>query len=78
MKAQKAADLRMVEEIKEFDAAGAAEYQKQIEQSYKVLDAFDFDLLRKYIGPSVWQVRSTEDGFVGNGYMLSPDAKAGK
>lgn len=78
MKGRKAADMRTIEDIKEFDPDGAADYQKEIEQTYKVLDAFDFDLLRKYMGPSVWQIRATEDGFVGNFYMLSAEPKSGQ
>ena len=30
----------------------------------------DFDLIERYLGPSVWHMRSTDDGFVIKSYML--------
>ena len=37
------------------------------------LQDIDFDVLRKYIGPSVWEMHSIEDGFIVRSYVLGPD-----
>lgn len=37
-------------------------------------DKVDADMLRRYLGPVIWQVQSTSDGFVAHAYMLSADA----
>ncbi len=34
---------------------------------------FDLAILRLYVGPLVWQVRSTDDGFVGTYDLLAAE-----
>ena len=71
MKAAKAAAAKNIDELKEIDPEGAAEADKRLQKSFALWNSIDYDLIRKYIGPSVWQVQSTADGFVASSYTLS-------
>ena len=45
--------------------------EAQMRESLKIWDDIDFNLLRQHIGPSAWEVRSNENGFVMRAYLLS-------
>jgi hypothetical protein len=62
---------RSIEEIREFDPEFAAEMEKEMADEGGPFGDLDFALLRRYIGPSAWAVRSVEDGFVLRSYLLS-------
>lgn len=46
------------------------ELAAQMRRSEKWFDKIDFDLVRQYIGPSVSQVYSTDEGFIMESYLL--------
>lgn len=49
--------------------------EERMRESMKMWNDIDFNLLRQHIGPSAWEVRSTENGFVMRAYMLSASSK---
>ena len=60
----------MVRQMEEFDPEMAAEMKAEMQQQLNIFDHVDPELLRRYIGPSAWMVRSTDDGFVFTNYVL--------
>jgi hypothetical protein len=62
---QEAMIEQMIEQMPDF----AEEIREEFEGQNEPPD-LDFDLLRRYLGPTVWQVRSTDEGFLGKFYML--------
>jgi hypothetical protein len=68
---------QMVEDMREFAPEAAQQMQAEYDKIFKFIDDLDFDLLQKHIGPSVWRVRSIDDGFVMNSYTLSAAPSAG-
>ena len=55
------------------------EYAQQMEAELRAKEPapwkeFDIALLRRYVGPLVWQLRSTDDGFVGTYDLLAAEA----
>lgn len=65
-----------IEQIREFAPEAAEQMQAENALALKMMDAVDFDLLRRYIGPSVWRVQSIDDGFLMHSYTLSAAPKA--
>lgn len=64
---------KQIEDIRKDDAEEADAMQAALQKQTDTLKKFDFSLFREYIGPSVWQARSTEDGFQGTFYLLAAD-----
>jgi hypothetical protein len=75
MAAQRKSMNDTIEQIREFAPEAAEQMQAENEMMLKMMDAIDFDLLRKHIGPSVWRVQSVEDGFLMHSYTLSAAPK---
>ncbi len=53
-----------IEQMEEFDPEMAAEMKEELEEAGNVLDKLDVKLLKRFLGPSSWSVRSTDRGFV--------------
>lgn len=53
-----------IEQMEEFDPEMAAEMKEELEEAGSVLDKLDVKLLKRFLGPSSWSVRSTDRGFV--------------
>jgi hypothetical protein len=70
---QKASMQQMIDDIREDDPEFAEEMAADLKKDFELLDKFDFNMLRRYIGPTAWQIRSTADGFEGNFYMLAAE-----
>ncbi len=70
MKAQQESMKQAIAEAKEFDPDMAAEMEKQMAELGNVSQQIDAEFLKQYVGPAVWQMRSTDKGFVVNGYIL--------
>jgi hypothetical protein len=70
---EKAKVRKMIDDIREDDPEFAQEMEADLKKDWEVLDKFDFNMLRNYIGPTAWQIRSTPDGFEGNFYMLAAE-----
>lgn len=64
-----------LKQMEEFDPEMAAEMKADMEEQKSFLDKLDLDLLRRYLGPAVWKIRATDDGYVMSYYMLESDAK---
>lgn len=69
LKAQQLAADAMMQEMREQFPEHAAEFEQ--DPAMEMIDEMDFDLLRQYIGPTVWYVETTDEGFVGRSYQLS-------
>ena len=69
-KQQAAAAKASIEEVKKFDPDMAAEMEADAAKMAKIADELDPEFLKQYIGPTVWQMRSTDKGFVMNSYVL--------
>ncbi|MHC4946669.1 MAG: hypothetical protein ACYTG1_00190 [Planctomycetota bacterium] len=69
------AEAQMMAELREQFPEAAEEFEDD-EEDGGMLDNMDFDLLRRHIGPTAWEMRPTEDGFLGRYYMLSAGADA--
>ena len=63
-----------VVEMREFDPEWADEFEAEALEGLKAIEAIDIDLLRKYIGQSVWFVKATDEGFIIRSYMLAPSS----
>lgn len=63
-----------VAEMRQFDPEMADEFEAEALEGIKALEAIDIDLLRKYIGQSVWFVKATDEGFIIRSYMLAPNS----
>lgn len=64
---------QMMEELRrEFPELAAEIGDDMDEQS--AWDKMDPTVLRRYLGPMIWQVQSTSDGFVAQAYMLGAEA----
>ena len=61
-----------VAEMREFDPEMADEFEAEALEGLEAIEAIDIDLLRKYIGQSVWFVKATDEGFIIRSYMLAP------
>ena len=51
------------------DAPEMGDLQAEMGQP-EFLEEMDYDLLRRHVGPMIWDLRSTDDGFVGRYYLL--------
>ena len=65
----------MMEDMGDMDPEFKAEMEAEMNKQMAAFDKIDFDLMRKYLGPSVWQITSTNDGFDGVFYMLEASKK---
>jgi hypothetical protein len=70
---ERAKAQKMIADIREDDPEFAQEMENDLKKEWEMLDKFDFTMLRSYIGPTAWQIRSTADGFEGNFYMLAAE-----
>lgn len=70
LKVAQAANEQMMEEMREQFPEWAEEMDEEDDDPFAALD---FDLLRRYIGPSVTWMRSTDNGFVGTTLLLAAD-----
>ena len=61
-----------VDEMRLFDPEMADEFEAEALEGLKAIEEIDIDLLRKYIGQSVWFVKATDEGFIFRSYMLAP------
>jgi hypothetical protein len=61
-----AEDPEMAAELEDMNMTGMTAGMEYLQQ-------LDFDLLREYLGPCVWEAVSTEDGFIIRSYMLSAE-----
>ncbi|MCZ6835726.1 MAG: hypothetical protein O7G85_08130 [Planctomycetota bacterium] len=64
-----------IAQMEEFDPEMAAEMKAELQEQTSFYDKIDPELLRRYIGPSVWQMMSTEKGFVFRQYILKADSE---
>ncbi|MCI0630194.1 MAG: hypothetical protein L0Y44_06010 [Phycisphaerales bacterium] len=60
-----------IDQQRAWDPESAAAMEARLKEELALLDKIDFKLLREHIGPSIWRMRATEDGFEGNAYLLS-------
>jgi hypothetical protein len=74
---QRAALMDSIDQIREFAPEVAEQMQAENEMTLKMMDAVDWDLMRRHIGPSVWSVQSIDDGFLMHSFTLSAAPKTG-
>jgi hypothetical protein len=68
---------QLIEQMKQWDPEYADEMQRELDaQEPMPWDELDPKLLRQYLGPVSWQVRSRDDGFVGKYLLLEPTENA--
>lgn len=73
---QQAQQRQMIAEIREFDPAFADQMEAEMEAEESPFDKLGFDFLREHLGPSVWDVRSVDNGFVMRSFMLDAGTRA--
>lgn len=68
---------KSIEDMKASNEPGAAEaaaaMEEGLNESAAIWKAINFELLRRYIGPSAWQITSNQDGFIGRFYTLGAE-----
>jgi len=69
---QELANAALMEQMREEFPEFADELEAEQGGMPDFLKDVDYDELRRYVGPIVWFVQSTEDGFVGRSYLLGP------
>lgn len=70
LKSRQEALKAAIEQVKEFDPDMAKEMETELTDMAKMTGQIDEAFLREFVGPAVWQVRSTDTGFIMNGYVL--------
>jgi hypothetical protein len=66
MEQLRAEDPELAEEFESEDADG-------VEDAFEMLAEFDYDLVRQYVGPMVWELHATDDGFLAKSYLLTAE-----
>ena len=60
----------MIEQVRRMDPQEAAQIEAEMRRQ-PARAPWNADLLSRHVGPLVWQLRATEDGFVGTYYLLA-------
>ena len=62
---------QMIEQMEQWDPEAAKEMRGEMRaEALNPLADFDLGIVKRYLGPVAWQLRSSEDGFVGTYYLL--------
>jgi hypothetical protein len=64
----RAEDPEMAEELEAAEMDG-------MNEAFEWLADLDYELLRRYIGPTAWELHSTEDGFFAKSYFLANESE---
>lgn len=73
MVVQRESMQKTIEQMRQWDPETAQEMEESMAKQMGFLNKLDFALMRRYIGPASWQVRSTNDGFIMNVYQLAAE-----